>query len=162
LGVGCGPGSITLGLAAAMTRTGSVLGVDFQPSQVRAARAAAEAAGAANLEFVVGSATALPIASASSIDVVFSHALFEHLPDPAATLIEIRRVLRPDSRLAVSSSDWSRATLTPSTEDIQQALAGHYLLRRRAGGDPFPGGRLTSLLHAHGFTDVSTARAPKN
>ena len=40
LDVGCGPGSITLGLAEAVA-PGSVVGIDFQPAQIKQARASA-------------------------------------------------------------------------------------------------------------------------
>lgn len=138
--VGCGPGTITVGLAAA----GRVLGIDARVSQVRAARPG-------NVWFVAGHAGELPCPDAS-VDVYFSHALFEHLTDPAGALAEAHRVLRPGGRLAVIASDWSRAQFEPHTPDIDAALRGHYLLRHRAGGDPDAGGRLPEWLTAAGFT----------
>jgi hypothetical protein len=42
---------------------------------------------------------------------------------------------------------------------VDDALRGHYLLRRQAGGDPFTGGRLASLVREAGFSDV---RATEN
>jgi demethylmenaquinone methyltransferase/2-methoxy-6-polyprenyl-1,4-benzoquinol methylase len=52
------------------------------------------------VDFVVGSAYDLPFAS-GSVDVAFSHALFEHLSSPADALAELRRVLRPGGRLGI-------------------------------------------------------------
>lgn len=46
------------------------------------------------LQTVVGSADALPMEDAS-FDAVFSHTVFEHLPDVPEALREVRRVLRP-------------------------------------------------------------------
>ncbi|HWZ57750.1 MAG TPA: class I SAM-dependent methyltransferase, partial [Gemmatimonadaceae bacterium] len=37
-----------------------------------------------------------------SIDLVYSYNVFEHLPDPAATFVEIARVLRPGGRFVLS------------------------------------------------------------
>ena len=150
--VGCGPGSITVGLARAAPAA-SVLGVDREDSQIGLAREAARGTGAANVAFEQGSAYGLPVAE-GSVDVVFAHAVFEHLADPAAALAEFARVLRPGVVIAVSSSDWSRAVLDPFDADVERALEGHYLLRRRAGGDPFAGGVLAELAAAAGFVDV--------
>lgn len=157
--VGCGPGSITAGLAQAAP-TVSVLGVDREDSQVALAREGARAAGATNVEFEQGSAYDLPVAD-RNVDVVFAHAVFEHLADPVRALVEFGRVLRPGGVVAVSSSDWSHAQLDPFDEEVEQALEGHYLLRRRAGGDPFMGSVLAGLVADAGFVDVVAQRADR-
>ena len=147
--LGCGPGSITLGLAA----ESRVAGVDLDAGQVALARAAARRAGRSTVDFLVASAYDLPFADAS-VDVAFSHALFEHLSRPADALAELRRVLRPGGRLALSTSDWSKARLRPKTANVDAALRGHYLLRRRAGGDPFAGRHIADQCARAGFTEV--------
>jgi ubiquinone/menaquinone biosynthesis C-methylase UbiE len=147
--LGCGPGSITLGLAA----ESRVAGVDLDAGQVALARAAARRAGRSTVDFLVASAYDLPFAD-ESVDVAFSHALFEHLSRPAEALAELRRVLRPGGRLALSTSDWSKARLRPKTANVDAALRGHYLLRRRAGGDPFAGRHIADECARAGFTEV--------
>lgn len=149
--LGCGPGSITLGLAA----ESRVTGVDRDAGQVVLAREAARRAGRSTVDFVVGSAYDLPFAS-GSVDVAFSHALFEHLAAPADALAELRRVLRPGGRLALSTSDWSKARLRPKTANVDAALRGHYLLRRRAGGNPFAGRHIAEECVRAGFTEVAS------
>lgn len=141
LDVGCGPGTITRGLAEAVAPRGFAVGVDLRP-------------GGAS---VVGSVYALPLATAA-VDVAFAHGLAEHLSDLPLALAELHRVLRPGGTLALASSDWSGAVLQPRTPDVDLALRGHFLLRREAGGDPFAGSRLPSAVRTAGFTDV-TARA---
>ncbi|RSM39645.1 methyltransferase domain-containing protein [Amycolatopsis balhimycina DSM 5908] len=147
--LGCGPGSITLGLAA----ESRVAGVDLDAGQVALARAAARRAGRSTVDFLVASAYDLPFADAS-VDVAFSHGLFEHLSRPANALAELRRILRPGGRLALSTSDWSKARLRPKTANVDAALRGHYLLRRRAGGDPFAGRHIADECARAGFTEV--------
>ncbi len=57
-----------------------------------------------NLEFLVGSCTALPIAD-DSIDLVVSFETIEHIRDQEEMLDEIRRVLKPDGSLLLSTPD---------------------------------------------------------
>jgi SAM-dependent methyltransferase len=153
LDVGCGPGSITLGLARSIDPEGHVVGVDKQPSQIHIAKRAAVTAGITNAIFQVANADELPFETAS-FDVVFAHALFEHLPAPASVLAEMARVLRPEGTLAICSSDWSGARIEPDSADVRCALQGHYALRRRAGGDPFAAARLPEWVSAAGFSIV--------
>lgn len=57
-----------------------------------------------NLEFLAGSCTALPIAD-DSIDLVVSFETIEHIRDQEDMLDEIRRVLKPDGSLLLSTPD---------------------------------------------------------
>ena len=58
----------------------------------------------ANLSFIQGSASAIPINNAS-VDVVTSFETIEHHPHHAEMMTEIKRVLRPDGLLIISSPD---------------------------------------------------------
>lgn len=127
--VGCGPGSITLGIDNGHRKS--------------------------TVDFLLAEACALPFAEAS-VDVVFAHAVFEQLREPGTALAEFRRILKPGGTLALSTSDWSRARLRPKTANVDAALRGHYLLCRRAGGDPFAGRSLPAAVTAAGFADVRT------
>lgn len=91
--MGCGPGTITLGLAAAVV-AGEVIGTDIDPSQVERARTLAVQGGVGNVRFEVCDGYQLPFGD-GSFDAVFAHAVFMHLNEPLRALAEIRRVLRP-------------------------------------------------------------------
>lgn len=84
LEVGCGTGLI-LGRAAAIGR--SVLGVDLSRGMLAQAHAR-------GLPVVQGSATALPVATAS-VDVAFCFKVLAHVEDAALALAEMARVVRP-------------------------------------------------------------------
>src|SRR5262245_60084018 len=98
LDCGCGPGSITLGLAEAVA-PGAVLGIDVEAGQLERARAAATARGSTNARFEVASVYDVPL-PAGSVDVVVYHQVLQHLKDPAAALAEAHRVLRAGGLVA--------------------------------------------------------------
>ena len=134
LDCGCGPGSITFGIAARIG-PGSVVGVDMDESQVRLAAANAAARGAANVSFRTGSAYGLPFADAS-FDAVFSHALLEHLSQPVKALREFQRVLRPGGVAGVCAPDWGGFLCSPPTQEIQAALCAHNEIKTETGATP--------------------------
>jgi SAM-dependent methyltransferase len=152
LDCGCGPGSITLGLAR-LVAPGGVIGVDREPSQVAAAVRAASGGRGSNARFLAAEADRLPFADAS-FDAVFSHALLEHLADPVGALREFRRVLRPAGRVGVCSPDWDGFVLAPDSAEVRRALAVYAGMQRSNGGDPGAGRRLGDHLAEAGFTGI--------
>lgn len=79
----------------------SVVGVEIDPDAVRHATANYQLP---NLHFTQGDAQRIPVAD-HSMDVVVSFETLEHLPDQASFILEIKRVLRPDGLLVVSTPD---------------------------------------------------------
>jgi ubiquinone/menaquinone biosynthesis C-methylase UbiE len=119
LDLGCGPGSITLGLAEAVA-PGEMVGVDVQPSQVAQAQALSAARGVMNVRFEVADVYRLPFPD-GSFDALFAHAVLMHLREPARALVEVRRVLRPGGIVGVRDSDFSQNTSMES-EKIETPL----------------------------------------
>ncbi|BAL91827.1 putative methyltransferase [Actinoplanes missouriensis 431] len=97
LDIGCGTGRALPALAAAAGPTGRVVGLDFTPDMLDAARKAGRDECATLL---LGDARRLPVADAAA-DVLFAAGLVHHLPDPAAGLAELARVTRPGGTLAI-------------------------------------------------------------
>ncbi|GIE32874.1 hypothetical protein Ait01nite_059190 [Actinoplanes italicus] len=95
--VGCGTGRALPALAAAVGPTGRVLGLDFTPGMLAAARRAGRGDCATLL---LADARRLPVADATA-DVIFAAGLVHHLPDPIAGLTELARVTRPGGTLAI-------------------------------------------------------------
>ena len=76
----------------------SVVAVDQSPQMLAAARRRF-AGGSANVELIEAQAEALPFTAASFDAVSFTY-LLRYVDDPAATLSELARVLRPGGRIA--------------------------------------------------------------
>jgi demethylmenaquinone methyltransferase/2-methoxy-6-polyprenyl-1,4-benzoquinol methylase len=81
----------------------SVVGVDQSPQMLAAARArfaaTERAAGRPRVELLEGEAEALPFADASFDALTFTY-LLRYVDDPAATMRELARVVRPGGRVA--------------------------------------------------------------
>ncbi|MGH3550898.1 MAG: methyltransferase domain-containing protein [Pseudonocardiaceae bacterium] len=150
LDVGCGPGTITRDVARRVA-PGRVVGVDRATELVEAARR--EAQGVANVEFRVGDVYRLPAADAS-YDVVHAHQLLQHLIDPVAALVEMRRVCRPIGVVAARDSDYSTAAWYPEDPALDRWLDLQLQVIRDSGGDPNAGRRLLGWARRAGFSDV--------
>jgi len=105
LDVGSGPGNVTASLARAAGPDGLALGVDIsEPMLARAVRAEA----GPNVGFLRADAQRLPFRD-ETFDAVVSIAMLQLIPEPAAALAEMVRVLRPGARMAVMVPTAGRA-----------------------------------------------------
>jgi arsenite methyltransferase len=139
LDVGAGPGSITTSLAHAAGPDGLALGVDIsEPMLARAVRAAA----GPQVGFLRADAQRLPFRD-ETVDVAVSIAVLQLIPDPAAALSEIARVLKPGGRLAVMIP-----TLRPPV-DLWRALP-----LPTGGAHIFGEDEVGDILESSGFTSV--------
>jgi ubiquinone/menaquinone biosynthesis C-methylase UbiE len=160
LDCGCGPGSITLGIAERVGH-GTVVGVDISESQVERGRQSAAVREIINVSFREGSAYELPFPEAS-FDAVFSHALLEHLREPARALREFRRVLRPGGRVGISGPDWDVFLYSPPWEKLTAAIRAYTDIQNRNGGDTRLGRKLVELLIDTGFVEVKAQARYEN
>ncbi len=138
LDVGCGPGTITMGLADRVPQ-GHVTGIDAAPEIIEQAREAGRRP--ANLDFATGDVYALDYPD-DAFDVVHAHQVLQHLGDPVRALREMRRVTKPGGLVAVRDGDFGGMTWYPELPDpgrMAPALqAGRAGQRRRAGRWPPP------------------------
>ena len=93
--VGCGAGIDSLIAAKKVGSDGRVIGVDMTPPMLERARHAAKKLGLANVEFRKGFAEALPVEDGWA-DAVISNGVLNLMPDKAAALEEMARVLKPE------------------------------------------------------------------
>ena len=151
LDVGCGPGTITVGLAGAVGAEGSVDAIDVESSQVRIAKATAQAHGVANARFQQGDACQLSYED-ESFDVVHYHNVLVHVPDVGAALREARRVLKPGGLLSAREINCASSFFRPDPGENLK-LAWEALAATLASDDKHPtiGKDIGELLDAHGF-----------
>lgn len=149
LDVGCGPGTITAGLAQ---RAGRAVGLDMSAEMVAAAREHAAAEGVGNAAFEVGSAYELPFDGAS-FDVVHAHQVLQHLSDPVRALREFRRVLRPGGLVAVRDSDYATMVHAPVEPAIERWLDLYHRVHAANGGEADAGRYLLSWALEAGFVE---------
>ena len=99
--VGCGAGFDSLIASRMVGAEGSVVGVDMTPAMLAKARQSAAEAGSANVTFREGFAEALPVPDGWA-DVVISNGALNLVPDKAAALQEMARVLKPGGRVQIA------------------------------------------------------------
>jgi ubiquinone/menaquinone biosynthesis C-methylase UbiE len=100
LDVAAGTGEQTLVAARRVGPTGCVLATDHSSSMLNVAVEAARKEGLMNIETRVMNAEDLAL-DADSFDAVICRMALMLFPNPAKALTEIRRVLRPDGKVAV-------------------------------------------------------------
>jgi SAM-dependent methyltransferase len=149
---GCGTGAQTVHLAARSPRA-RIVSVDISADSLEQARARIETAGYANVAFETANLFDLPFAD-EHFDHVFVCFVLEHLPDPAAALQAIGRVLRHGGTITVIEGDHGSWYCYPQTPESSRAVQCLVELQARMGGDALVGRRLYPLLAEAGFRDV--------
>jgi 2-polyprenyl-6-hydroxyphenyl methylase/3-demethylubiquinone-9 3-methyltransferase len=119
LDVGCGGGLLSEALAA---QGAKVTGIDAAPPLIEAARAHAVTTGLA-IEYVATTAEAHEAAVPAAYDIVVCMELLEHVPDPAALVHALGRLVRPGGDVFLSTLN-----RTPRAY-LQAVLAAEYVLR---------------------------------
>jgi ubiquinone/menaquinone biosynthesis C-methylase UbiE len=152
LDCGCGPGTITVGLARRVA-PGQCAGIDLDATQVELARSHAASEGVTNLRFEAATIYQLPFADAS-FDAVYSNTVLGWLDDPLAALREIHRVLRVGGVVGIRSGDMGGNLFVPTNPLIERYWTLFVATIKEAGADPFLGREHRSLLRQAGFVNV--------
>jgi ubiquinone/menaquinone biosynthesis C-methylase UbiE len=152
LDIGCGPGTITVDLAARVA-PGQVVGVDASSEVIAQAEAHAAQRDAANVRFEVGDIFSLDYRDAT-FAVVHAHQVLQHLGDPQAALVELRRVLEPGGLLAARDSDYSAFVWAPADPALDRWIQIYLAVTARNGHNARIGPSLLGLAQAAGFEDI--------
>lgn len=155
LDVGCGLGDAGLALSADLGTTGELVGLDGSNAMVTEATARARAA-MRRARFVVGDASAIDEPD-DSFDAIRSERMLQWVPDPAAVLAEMARVIRPGGRVCLIDSDWSTFTLDVDDPDLSERIHALYRIERNRPSNV--GSRLASLAEHAGLRPVAQTSA---
>ena len=151
LDLGCGAGRHAF---EAYRRGAHVVAADLDlkelppvSSMFAAMREVGEAAPAAGATALSADATRLPFRS-ESFDAIIAAEILEHIPDDAAAMAEITRVLRPGGTVAVTVPAWLPERICWAlSQEYHEVLGGHVRIFTRA--------ELTAKLTAAGLTPTN-------
>jgi SAM-dependent methyltransferase len=149
---GCGPGTITVGLASRIF-PGEILGVDRDEKQVVVATSTAQKAGLTNVRFEAGDILHIPYPEASW-DVVHLSCVLTHMPAPLDALKEARRVLKPGGIVSVRDPVFASTIWCPENALVMEAIQLIIRAIQHAGGDANRGKDLGVLLHEAGYGNL--------
>lgn len=158
LDIGCGAGATSLALAAAVGRTGRVLGVDISEPMLAVARGRQRLTDGSFPTFSMADVQTADLGTAA-FDAAFSRFGVMFFADPTAAFANIRGALKPDGRLTfvcwrpLAENAWQRVPLE----------AARPVLPPLAAGDPLAPGpfafadpdRVRGILTDAGFTKVT-------
>lgn len=143
LDVACGTGLVARLVASRVAPGGTVSNLDFDPAMIAVARGLVESPPGVTMTWHCASALSMPFDD-GAFDLVFCLNGLQFLPDHAAGLAEMRRVMKPGARLLV--------TVLSAVDRCR----GHALLLRgleRRGVDPAP------MLKAFALGDAAKLEA---
>ncbi len=152
LDVGCGPGTITADFAR-LVDPAPVTGVDLSTGVIELARAATAERGLDNLSFATDDVYALSFNDAT-FDVVHAHQVLQHLSDPVTALREMRRVLRPQGRLAVRDADYGAFSWYPTNPALEHWMQLYHQVTKINGAEADGGRHLVGWVRAAGFVEL--------
>ena len=152
LDVGCGPGTVTQGLAKVVAPA-RVVGCDLETGMIERARALADEAGAGNLSFRTGDILDLPFED-GQFDIVFSAAVTEHLTNPIDAVKELARVVSSGGLVAITRTDWTGPLMSPDCTAMERFFELLEAGFRTQGGTMNGGRHIRVYTRQAGLEDV--------
>lgn len=152
LDCGCGPGSISIGIADFLKK-GTIILTDIEKRQLEIAKNEADKRNLDNIEYVQCDIYNLPFEN-SSFDAVFSHAVLQHLSNPQKAINEMYRILKPHGILGVRDDDADSLLIYPYTRKMKYIISHIKQLIPNNGGSPNIGKKYKELLTKAGFEHI--------
>lgn len=158
LDLGSGSGDVAFLAARLVGPTGSVLGIDRDPAQIKFAEQRAKADGLSNVDFMVGDFQHVELKQA--MDAIVGRLVLMYAADPLDALRRVIRHLRPGGVIALQESiyDYDAPVLIEPLDCLAaKAVAWARAGFKHAGVKPRMGMRLFGLMRAAGLdpcTDI--------
>jgi ubiquinone/menaquinone biosynthesis C-methylase UbiE len=146
--VGCGLGDDAAALSGRVAPGGSVVAIDGSQAMVDAARK--RHGDIPDLSFDVADATQLPYGDAS-FDGCRIDRVLQHIPDPAAAIGEMVRVLRPGGVLVAFDNDWETLTVDSADRAVTRTILNAWCDRFPSG---WIGRQMVALFLEAGLDEV--------
>lgn len=151
--LGCGPSGVLDLLAERVGPGGRVLGLEANPASVALAREFGAVRGLENVAVTEGDARCTGLPSAS-FDLVHARTLLINIPDPAAVVAEMTRLVRPGGWVAIMEPDVGAALCYPPHPAWDRLSQIFRSASQADGTDPLIGRRLPELLRQSGLADI--------
>lgn len=151
LDVGCGPGTITVGLARHVPR-GAVIAFDPAAEAVAEARSHVATAGVVNVR--VEQADVHTIGLDGPVDVAHAHQVLQHVSDPIGTLQAMAAHLRPGGVVAVRDADYDAMSWWPRLPELDEWRTLYRATAHALGAEPDAARVLPAWCRAAGLLDV--------
>jgi ubiquinone/menaquinone biosynthesis C-methylase UbiE len=157
LDIGCGPGSITLDLAA-LVPEGDITGIDCNLTTIDSAKELAHRRNFKNASFKVADVLDLPFED-ETFDIVCAHQVLIHLPNRSSKigavegLKEMRRLCKTGGLVCARECDWRSAVIHPSIPDVLDSMKLVESLTALNKTSPY-GGNARSWAESAGFKPV--------
>lgn len=147
--VACGTGIVARVARERLGPDARIIGVDIAPAMLAVARSVDR-----TIDWRQGTATSLPVSADEQFTVLTCHQGLQFMPDKAAAVREMRRVLAPGGRMAVAT--WRSLEHAPGVLELN-AVAERHVGRIVDSRHSFGSAdALTRLLVDAGFSEVNT------
>lgn len=132
--------------------------VDFSQEQIEAAKKflSANPVATDRYRIVQMDASDMDFESGKLFDGAFLCWILEHVPDPLKVLSEVRRVLKPGSKVVITEVLNSSFFIDPYSPNVLQYWMRFNDLQLEMGGDPFVGAKLGNMLQSLGYVNIQT------
>jgi SAM-dependent methyltransferase len=149
LDIGCGVGDVSFIATQLVGETGQVVGIDRSAAAVETARERARFGGHRNVDFLVGDVTNPEVPG--KFDAIVGRLVLMYLPDPVATLVRLRSVLRLQGLIVLQEGDLTTLGAEPELPLLTQVREWLVAGLGSAGAATQMGSRLCSVMHRAGF-----------
>jgi SAM-dependent methyltransferase len=152
LDLGCGAGHVSRILAARVGPRGRIVGLDFDPVKLEAARHECVAEGLGNVEFRVADVTSWR--EPDTYDLVHGRFIVSHLADRPRIVASLCESLVAGGTLVLEDIDFTGAFCWPPNDGYASYCRLYDAVIGRRGGDANAGAQLYGFCLAAGLEDV--------